>query len=101
MSAEYLRGLRDEFRKGTLMRIIDGYIQEVKRHARFGKTEHLIQFKEPTITMNEFSFSIQDVVDALKYVFPDSKIEYRDDIWVDKTPTTKERKCGIRIDWSI
>ena len=44
-------------------------------------------------------FTNEELVEALKEKFPDTKIEYQE-TWIETRPGVKEQKKGILIDWS-
>jgi len=106
-SREYLRDLPEKHRKETVNNEIAFYHLNIINSARSGKLEYKIDLTEYLKRKNQYSMrypstyfpTIEDLVEGLKQVYLDCRIEHKED-WVETKPGIKEQKQFIVVDWS-
>jgi len=112
---ESLQNISKENKRSEANRIVNRFIEQLILESSFGKTSYFFELSkyEPPSTVviqknmirseinprNQCTSPIDELIPYFQERFPDCKITYQE-IWFDTTPTTKELKKGIVIDWS-
>jgi len=105
-SAEYLRNLPIQKRKEFVQSSCEQYKQIILQQAACGNTNIFIDQsnnqKKCLVSNSQWMNtppSTEEIIEYLKEKFPDSKIQYEEK-WVDISPSNRQLKKGILVDWS-
>ena len=103
-SRAYLKGIPEQRKQAAIAAIIKSISQSVINSATMEKTSY-VYYGEPTQKLRVMGepkapeISIDDLVNAMRIVFPDCDVDYKE-IAQDMGNNTQIVKTGIVIDWS-
>lgn len=99
-----LQGYQAKIKREAIVNMIEySFTNNVLQTAQQGKTHYFWTKPQNTGAAGTWPhppvITDDDIVQALKEKFPDTKVEYQE-TWIETRPGVKEQKKGIMIDWS-